>query len=134
MGIVIWDESYNTGIAIIDQQHRQLFEILNRLHEKRRNPKADRVDFLTTLDSLDQYARFHFREEEQLMTDAAYPELDAHRDQHQAFKEKLAEFQQQSHTGDLKELFDESLSYLFDYLVRHVQQEDRRYIPYLKPT
>lgn len=131
MGVFIWDESYNTGVAIIDQQHRQLFETLNRLHEKRQNPKSDRGDFLTTLDSLKQYAHFHFDEEERLMAEAGYPELDAHREEHQAFREKMTEFQQLSHTAELKDLFSESLSYLFDYLVKHVQQEDRRYVPYL---
>jgi len=86
---------------------------------------------LTTLDSLKQYAHFHFDEEEKLMAEAGYPELDAHREEHQAFREKMTEFQQLSHTAELKDLFSESLSYLFDYLVRHVQQEDRRYVPYL---
>lgn len=131
MAIVTWNEAFVTGVVAIDQQHRQLFEILNRLHDKSLNPHADRTDLQASLDRLEQYARFHFAEEERLMETGNYPDLDAHRQSHARFRDKLAELRQLAEEGDLREAFAASLSFLLDFLVRHVQQEDLLYVPWV---
>ena len=33
MGIAKWDDSYKTGVYLIDGQHQQLFQMVNDLHE-----------------------------------------------------------------------------------------------------
>ncbi|RMF47003.1 MAG: hypothetical protein D6751_03700 [Deltaproteobacteria bacterium] len=131
MTIVAWNESFVTGVVTIDQQHRQLFDILNRLHDKSLNAHADRTDLQASLDRLDQYARFHFAEEERLMEAGNYPDLDPHRQSHERFREKLAGLKQLAEEGDLREAFAASLSFLLEFLVRHVQQEDQLYVPWV---
>ncbi|TYO96363.1 hemerythrin [Geothermobacter ehrlichii] len=132
MTIVVWNEAFATGVVLIDQQHRQLFDICNRLHDKTLNPRADRVDLLSTLDRLEQYARFHFSEEERLMAEAGYPDLEAHMESHRKFRERLVRLRQLAEEGELREAFTASLAFLLEFLVRHVQQEDHLYVPWLK--
>jgi len=100
MAIVFWDSSLETGVDVIDIQHRQLFEMINRLHEKNEDPDADRVAFLATLDRMEQYARFHFSEEEALMQQAGYPALEEHRGKHEEFRQRIETLQQQSGEGE----------------------------------
>jgi len=133
MAIVVWNDAFATGVVLIDQQHRQLFDICNRLHDKTLNPHADRVDLQSSLDRLEQYARFHFSEEERLMVEAGYPDLEPHRESHRRFRERLAGLRRQAEEGELHEAFTASLTFLLEFLVRHVQQEDHRYVPWLKP-
>lgn len=43
------------------------------------------------LAELANYTQTHFEDEEELMEEAGYPELDQHREQHEAFKANLAQ-------------------------------------------
>jgi hemerythrin len=85
MGFFEWDDSLAVGVERIDQQHRELFEAINRLldamKERRGKEEAGRC-----LSFLADYVERHFGEEEQLMARRAYPARDAHLAQHAAFR------------------------------------------------
>lgn len=132
MAIVFWDRSLETGVGIIDTQHKQLFDTINRLHDKLSDPAAGRASFLATLDRMQQYAKFHFAEEERLMEAAGFTGLDAHRLEHDAFRAKTDAMKKEAEQGDFRGLLTESLGFLLTWLIQHVRLEDRKYIPYLQ--
>jgi len=60
-----WNRNFETGIERIDQQHKILVEILNRLARHfASNPQEP--DYDRIIDELLDYAKFHFEEEEQI--------------------------------------------------------------------
>ncbi len=83
-----WDPSLAIGIERIDAQHRELFERIDRLLEaSRRQTSATEVGAL--LDFLSNYAREHFRTEEELMDSTRYPHAAEHKAEHLAFAREL---------------------------------------------
>ena len=91
-----WDESLETGNAIIDSQHRQLISLIDALTDEPKS--ANKI--LRLLNEVMDFTIIHFLSEEELMTDVNYPR-DATRtmaDQHKDFKAyarlRILEFRQ----------------------------------------
>ena len=60
-----WNRNFETGIDSIDQQHKVLVEIVNRLARHFASNLPD-SNCNGILDELLEYAAFHFEEEEQI--------------------------------------------------------------------
>src|SRR5512145_270628 len=86
-----WTEQYSVGDPLMDAYHHIFFKTLEDLSRELEGlaPEAvgDRIAFLLN------YAAMHFESEEQLMREVAFPELEAHRELHRAFKERLTGLQ-----------------------------------------
>lgn len=125
-----WDESWNTKIAVIDQQHRKLVNIVNDLGEAMKIGKSKDVveDVLTVL--ID-YTKTHFRSEERLMEQKKYDGLESHKQIHQEFVEKVLGFQQRVEAGSTI-VSIQMLDFLSDWLVSHIKGEDMKYVPVLR--
>lgn len=119
-----WDDSLNVGIDVIDEHHRYLFDLINDLHTVIRKKRGAR-DVARLIKSLDVYAKIHFRAEEQMMQHYGYEETDQQLRQHHLFENKLGEFYEELHENPLVAQYD-ALSYLYHWLVRHIQVEDAK--------
>ena len=113
-----------TGNAIIDGEHRELFRAVNNLMDacssgKGRSAIAPTVKFL--LDYVDK----HFGHEEQLQAKANYPGLASHKMFHQNYKTKLREIASQ--IPDVPSVADLSkLNNHIAVLVTHIRVEDKK--------
>lgn len=121
---ILWNESYSVGVELLDQHHRHLAALINRLAEC----TAERGLSETVgdvLEALVRYAEYHFRHEEMLMAAVGYPELAAHRDEHLAFCEVIAETCYMAMHGII------GIGQLLDFLARwwkeHILLEDMKY-------
>ena len=92
-----------------------LFEIVT---QKRGSQEVARL-----INSLDAYAKVHFRAEEQMMEHYRYKGMSSQLHQHHAFEEKIAEFYEELHINPFVAQFD-VLSYLRDWLIHHIHVED----------
>ncbi|MDD5717424.1 MAG: bacteriohemerythrin [Sulfuricurvum sp.] len=77
-----WREEYRLGINSIDQQHRHLFEIVERI-AKLDAASSSKEELRQILGELSQYMREHFSDEESYMESIQFPELEQHRKIHQ---------------------------------------------------
>lgn len=119
---VPWDQSLSVGIDVIDEHHRYLFDLINDLYDVVVNKLGAR-EVARLIKALDAYAKVHFRSEEQMMTHYGYEGIGRQEYQHQAFEAKIREFYEELHDNPLVAQFD-VLSYLRDWLVKHIQVED----------
>lgn len=129
MSLFIWDQSYSVKVDRCDKDHQKLFVLMNTLHEAMSRGKGAEVVQQTVQELLD-YTRVHFSAEEALMEKAGYAELPAHRAQHQQFIKQVEEFQtdlQVSKTGKAMAV----LSFLKDWLAKHIMQTDQKYSAHL---
>lgn len=67
---VIWSETYETGNTEIDQQHR---ELLNLVHELELAERESPDSLYRVLDHVMDFTVTHFAREEVLMTEVGYP-------------------------------------------------------------
>ena len=83
-----------------------------------------------TLTKLTQYASEHFRDEESLLEQAAYPGIEEHRKEHQQFREKIVQCCVATSIG-VGNVPRELLAYLHDWLNHHLLEQDMKYKPFL---
>lgn len=115
-----------TGMKQIDDEHRELFRILNELHELFANEFIeDKYDHTRELlDRLRDYTQCHFTHEEAYMESIAHPELELQRRQHNAFTAKISEMDAILPSGSQQAFLDDLLQYLVTWLYRHIISSD----------
>ena len=118
-----WDDTYNTDIEVIDTQHRQIVDYINKLHGAISTQNKHAVD--EVLESLIDYTISHFSFEEVLMENHGYPLAEAHRRVHQAFTDRIMRYQQEWAEG--KDISRRLLNDLKIWLISHIQKEDQDY-------
>ena len=87
---IVWDSSFETGIAEIDTQHMRLVEIINSLADAIGHTPKDALKDI--VGQLKDYAQYHFRTEEKIMEDAGYSDIAEHRDEHAMFVDQVLLF------------------------------------------
>ncbi|MBT8099125.1 MAG: bacteriohemerythrin [Gammaproteobacteria bacterium] len=88
MSLIEWKDEYNTGIASVDHEHRELIELINALHDSMRSdPTRDK-----TVEALGEiYAQIsaHFALEERIMQERHYRAFDEHKLDHETLLDEL---------------------------------------------
>lgn len=126
-----WSDDYILGIEIIDKQHRQLFSYFEEIDKA--IAMADHNTVTVVVNGLVNYAISHNTFEESLMEKAKYPLTQAHRQIHETFKARATKYLQRLEAGDDPLKVAEQIKiYIGLWLISHVKQEDRDYVPYVK--
>jgi hemerythrin len=112
-----------------DDDHRQLFRILNQLHDGMLAGRGQNV-LQTVLDDLLRYTEKHFAAEETIMKAAGYAQLLAHIDQHRKFTDKIKDVSAKYKAGGIG-MTIEVLDFLTDWLKRHIIGVDKQYSDFL---
>ena len=121
-----WTPGMSVGIAKVDEQHRELFVRLNRLVAAIRRG-AGGTELNSTVDFLGEYVHKHFSEEEELMAEHQYPQLESHRKLHAKFIADLEAIKARLASGDEDSdtIASELHLELRDWLVRHIIGVDK---------
>ena len=87
-GQLIWKEEYNIGVDIIDQEHRRLFKIINKLFRFSDEKNKSRWACQEGIKFFKDHAVKHFTEEEEYMASIHYERLNVHMHIHSEFRER----------------------------------------------
>lgn len=119
-----WDDDFVVGIDAIDDHHRYLFSLTNTLY-KTISQKQQASKIASVLNALRQYTIVHFREEERMMRRYNFSHMETQVTQHRFFVQKLDEFREVFLKSPLTLGF-EMAYYLRDWLINHIQEEDKK--------
>ena len=125
-----WDASFNTGIVEIDDQHRQLVDMLNRLNGAMAHGEGASV-LGNIFDELKAYTISHFGTEEKLFDETGYPGAEQHKQIHANLLEKVMELESDFKSGRVT-MSREILMLLKDWLQNHIKGVDMEYVDHLK--
>lgn len=127
--LIPWGPSYMIGIKVVDQQHKVLVDLINKLHMARLH--GDNLKEMGAIfDELVNYTQTHFADEEVLQQKAAYPDYQNHKQIHIKFVEKMRQFGQDLQSGKLQSA--DLMRFLGDWLISHIQRIDTKYVPYMR--
>ncbi|MES9854904.1 MAG: PAS domain S-box protein [Candidatus Thiodiazotropha sp. L084R] len=124
--ILPWDESFNTGLVKIDEQHKNLVRLLNSLvSEIIWGTNHTRVDSI--FDELLDYSTYHFETEEVIWDQylANDPEGKEHLEKHKDFMVIISQMRSEAKQKPLHQIAEEALDYLVGWLASHVIESDR---------
>lgn len=127
---IVWSDTNNLGIPIIDEQHRGIISAINSLYFSMRNGDDPQI-VASTLIMLEQYTTIHFKTEQSLMEQAGYPSFKEHSEYHAKLAEKTKKL-----SFEAKRAVDSNsvLRFLKDWWLIHINKEDRKYIPFFLPS
>ena len=124
-----WKAAFNSGHAVLDQEHETLFRLANELLDKvalrRQQPQA----FESAYEALFNHTAAHFAHEEEILRELGFANLSHHAEQHQALLSRASTLHQQLHEApDATGAEGELTKFLVSELVAgHMLQSDREF-------
>ncbi len=123
--IILWKPGLSVQVADIDEDHKKLIKMINRLFGAALSLDPGGV-LRTIVAELTDYVVFHFAREEAYMLRYAYPGYDGHKQEHQRLLEAAAQFRQNMELGLTTSITDDIEQSLRDWLVVHIQNQDKQ--------
>ncbi|NPA45575.1 MAG: hemerythrin family protein [Chlorobi bacterium] len=128
--LIKWNSTYELGIKEIDRQHMKLVDIINDFYNAFATAQAhEKIGDI--IEDLVNYTVFHFTAEEEIFSNSDYPETTAHKTKHKEFVEELKRYHQEVKDGNMTTTYD-LMTYLRDWLIKHIMGTDRGYLDYIK--
>ena len=122
-----WREEYSIGVDSIDQEHKRLFRIINKLFDFKEEEKDNQWTCQEGIKYFKGHAVKHFADEEAYMASIGYEGLEQHRRIHQDFRKNIlpALEQELEQTGYSQEAMEHFLGVCAGWLVGHTLTEDQ---------
>lgn len=121
-------DKYKTGIALIDDEHKRLFEIIRETRDvieaELLHDKYDQIVHI--LEELKDYTIMHFQDEENYMQSICYDGLELQQMAHIAFVDRLNEINLDDVDEDQKKYLDELMDFLLNWLINHILKMDKQ--------
>jgi hemerythrin-like metal-binding protein len=124
--MIEWSEHYEVGVAVIDGQHREMLEIVNRLLEGLRDGR-DAGELVETLRELVRCTEHNIATEERLMQEHGLAPAH-HAEEHRRLLEAIRHFDLRLDPGGLAD----SASWLREWLLGHIDEDDRPFAELLR--
>lgn len=132
----IWQNSnLKLRIPVIDLQHLWFYYLIldmERIISIKNNPILLR-DMKQIVTDLEEFIREHFYLEELLLIESEYPESNSHSQLHQNFSNFIESRFPELNLGN-KEVIQEVILYLKNWIFDHIKIEDRMYADYISNT
>ena len=121
---IIWTEDLNTGIEVIDRQHRRIVDYINDLELA--NARQNREVVGQVLDDLVDYPMSLFAFEESLQEEAGYKYCKPHKKVHDLFVRRINELIERYRLGD--DVSGDIHQLLTSWLINHIKRDDADYV------
>jgi hemerythrin len=132
MPIITWSEKLETGISVIDSQHRVLVSMLNQIQTaaEEKDPATRNTIIKMDLQHLVEYTIYHFETEEKLMEEAEYSGLKEHKKAHENLRTEVLDYYDKFQKGE--DVLAPLLSFLKYWLQGHIMKTDMDFVPAVK--
>jgi len=123
--LITWDDSFSVGIDAIDEEHKVIVDIVNRLNNAMAEGKGTEA-METIFKELKTYVVKHFENEERLFDAHGYPQTREHKKLHAELIEKATQLEKDFKSGKIT-ISSEVMRFLKDWLTSHIKGEDMKY-------
>lgn len=128
MPFIQWDPSFSVGSGSLDNDHKRLIGILNRIYDAWQGAAPSSAALAALFDQLLDYTDSHFSREEGKLATAQFADLPRHHAEHERLRELVLAFRSRHLTGQRPDtLTEEMAKFLKSWLVDHILGEDMRY-------
>jgi len=124
MPLLNWKPEFSVGVESVDFEHEQMINLINEIYDEMKARKD--------ADSIEQFMgdvhfaiSAHFALEEKLMREAAYPEYEAHKEEHEELLDQIRDLMDQF-AFDPNRGFDLLQDSLSDWFEKHFSTFDAR--------
>jgi len=111
-------EKYKLGIEIIDNQHKRIFEIIEKLCDQECDDCMSEI-----IQELKDYAKYHFDTEETYFKNIGYIGADEHINLHNIFTQTISYYSDTNSKLNKKKIY----TFLQSWIKNHILIEDKKY-------
>lgn len=126
-----WDDKYKIGYKRIDDQHKELVNIINDLYDciDYSDSEDDKLKeaFKNVLKKTVDYVTYHFTYEEKIMHAIQYRKLLEHSSSHREFTQTIYNYVLSYENGSLDAIHN-LVKYLKEWLLNHVLVADKEFV------
>lgn len=122
-----WDERYSLGNERIDLQHQELLRLAGVAISAQ-----DKASYQLAVMQLYRHFRIHFSEEESLMREVGYPDVNEHGKLHLAMITRLNEISETIAQGHWDR--DVISNFMKECVVMHILKDDFKVATYIRQT
>ena len=128
----VFNENLITGNDLIDEQHKEIIEKINKLVNTCENGTCQ-IESVKMLDYLADYTEKHFQEEEALQKAVEYPGLEEHKKRHDEFRVAVKELHEmlEEEEGTSPRFVKAVQDNVIDWLYRHIKGFDSSVATYI---
>ena len=129
--MITWNKALKSGIETIDEQHKELFDIINIMFGNVGNEEMERQCFKKVIERALLYIKLHFETEEKIMLITKFKGYEEHKKIHDNFILAVAKSVQDFKNRGEFSLFDFSM-FFRDWLLSHIAVMDKKYFNHFK--
>lgn len=119
-----WDNVFQVGVPVIDEQHERLFCLIKDLETMQRKEQGSNlVNLSEAFFKIAQFAGDQLIREEMYLQGIESPTLPGHKTLHKEFINQIVAFQQQLQAGENP--LDQTVEYLKSWFVNHCLNYDK---------
>ncbi|MDX8400078.1 MAG: bacteriohemerythrin [Gallionellaceae bacterium] len=122
-----WNDNFETGVTLIDDQHKRLVHLLNILGAHLIY-QAELPELNNVFNELAEYASYHFQTEEDIWHQYLPGDIweTAHSQIHDSFITEVLRLRKEEATKPLHKVVEDILSFLTHWLAFHILESDMR--------
>ena len=125
MAFIEWSNSLAVGVREIDNQHKQLFNLVNDLFDAMGKGEGNAI-LSMTLSDLTKYTVMHFETEENYMKAYNYTLFVSHKREHDKLTQQVVDLQNEFNSGSTR-ITVKVMNFLKDWLKNHIIQNDVKF-------
>ena len=130
--LISWSAAFSVGIKIIDDQHKELFALVNDMfNHVVGDAQAESVYFKQVIQKAVDYVKVHFSTEEKIMLHANFPGYSEHKKAHDTFVLTVVEKVKDFEAGKKFTLL-EFTQFLKEWILTHIAIMDKGYFTYFR--
>lgn len=133
MSLIFWKDEFALGIKEIDEQHKNILALINKLYDLFDSKKfKEQTEIDKIIKELADYAIYHFETEEKYFNLFGYEKISEHTEIHNQYRTKIEDWRKRYNESKDEKIFFEISTFLHDWWVWHINNTDRDYVPFLK--
>lgn len=126
-----WSDDLTSGDEGVDNDHKNLLDLINALYAAIKNDSESKIVH-DTFNKLKAYTLQHFADEESVMERTDYPEIEAHRIEHQQFLERVEKTFTAFETSHSEHASIELIGLLSGFWQNHVGKTDLKFAAFMQ--
>lgn len=130
MAFINWNDSYLLGVLSIDNQHKKIADIINRLDDAMKSGRGREI-LEQILFELVDFIDTHFKAEEEYMVRFGYNDYEDHRYEHESLTDEVKRFYDDFKIGMIS-LNTEIMNFLRNWLMDHIFVKDKKFAKFLQ--
>ena len=125
MALIRWRDEYCTGIPSVDEEHKELVELINELTVELRGDLHTIANIETYLGEIHAKISAHFALEERFMEEKSYSHYEAHKQDHERLLYELRHIMETYRHGSYLRFEQLLVQHLNDWFMVHFTTHDQ---------